>query len=165
MKFLVGLLLAVGVAVYFWQHRGQQSKALDSILNPVYAETRVQWNIPGRSTEGVMLAKTTDQADCQQYARRLETLLQQNAASICPSCKVQPSVCSTELSSRYTQLFDNKPLSVTYLTMDRGDASERETRLIYWGVSVAESDRLCGVVNEFQKGRKGKVNCVRAARE
>jgi hypothetical protein len=111
-----------------------------------------------------MLAKTLDDADCAQYTKVLEEMLKRTAAKICPNCTVQPSACKAELTPRYLSLFDNAPSVVTYLSLDRGSAGERETRLVYWGVSVEESDSLCSVLPEFQKGRQGHVGCVRARR-
>ena len=69
------------------------------------------------------------------------------------------------LSPRYAKLFDNEPTFVTYLSMARGDRRERETRLLYWGVSMEESDKVCDEVSKMQSRRKGAVTCVRAVRQ
>ena len=135
----------------------------EAIANPVYAEAHVQFDVEGRSSEGVMYIQTTDQTDCQKQSRMAERSIKEGQASICPtSCKLQQIECKNELAPRYAKLFDNKPASVTYVSYARGNRSERELRLIYWGVTVDESDRLCSVVPDLQKGRKGLVTCVRA---
>jgi len=167
MKNFIIVLLVICAGAYFWKH--QQAKQADSpapvtITNPVYAEARVKWEGQGRTVEGVMLAKTVDQADCERTIRTLENDLQQQTHNVCPACKIQPPICESDLAPRYVKLFDNQPASLTYLSIASADGSGREMRLIYWGVSVEESDRLCGVVSQLQKGHKGTVSCVRAAR-
>jgi hypothetical protein len=164
MKKIIMLVLVVAAASYFWQ-RSKQTQGPEVISNPVYAEARVKMDFPGRSVEGVMLAKTADEADCQKHIQILERQLESLAASVCPTCKLQSSQCKAELPNRLAKLFDNTPTSVTYLSLARGERSEREFRVIYWGVTADESDRLCGAVSQFQKGRKGAVTCIRAQRE
>jgi len=168
MKNFIIVLLVICAGAYFWKHQ-QAAKhagsALDNITHPVYAEAQVKWEGQGRTVEGVMLAKTVDQADCERATRVLENALQQQARNVCPACKIQPPVCKSDLSPREVKLFDNQPVSLTYLSFARADdPSGREMRLIYWGVSVEESDRLCDVVAHIQQEHKGKVSCVRAAR-
>ncbi len=168
MKKIIIFLLIVAAAYYFLQrYHKAHDVDLDPevIVNPVYAEARVKFETPGRTVDGVMLMQTVDQADCQKQSHALERYLKESQASICPTCKLQPSECKTELEPRYLKLFDNKTSSVTYLSLPRGDRSERELRLIYWGVTLEESDRLCSALPAFQKGRKGVVTCVRAPRE
>jgi hypothetical protein len=161
MKKIVVILLIVCAGYYFWQRQHQQAQGPDVIANPVYAEMRIKMAFPGREVEGVMLGKTADQADCQKHTQELERV----TTTACPTCKVQTSECKTELASRYTKFFDNVPSTVTYLSLARGDRAEREFRVIYWGVTLAESDKLCEIAPAFQKGRKGAVTCIRAARE
>jgi hypothetical protein len=160
MKKIIVVLLIVGAAVFFWQ-RKQQAQNPDVIANRVYAEMRIKMALPGREIEGVMLGKTADQADCQKHTQELERV----TTAACPTCKVQTSECKTELATRYTKFFDNTPTTITYLSLARGAPTEREFRVIYWGISLEESDKLCAIAPAFQKGRKGAVTCVRAARE
>lgn len=170
MKKIIIVILVIGAANYFWrQHKQQGQDGLaqnpEVIVNPVYAEARMTMESPGRSVEGVMIAKTADQSDCQKHIQLLERQLAKQIPDVCPTCKLQSSECKAELPSRYAKLFDNVPTHVTYLSFARGDRSEREFRLIYWGVTAQESDGLCEGVSEAQKGRKGAVTCVRAQRK
>ena len=143
------------------RHHAQADDA--AITNPVYAEARMKLDAGGNSIEGVMMAQTIDQADCERQVSQLTQELSK-FASVCPTCKLQAPECKTEIAPQYTRLFDNKPTSLTYVSLARGQSSEREMRLIYWGISVEQSDKLCSAVPNFQKSRKGAVSCVRAAR-
>ena len=145
------------------RHQAQDDDAAQ-ITNPVYAEARMKLDAGGNSIEGVMMAQTIDQADCERQVSQLSQQLSK-FASVCPTCKLQAPECKTEIAPQYTRIFDNKPTSLTYLSLARGQASEREMRLIYWGISVDQSDKLCSAVPDFQKHRKGAVSCVRAHRE
>jgi hypothetical protein len=163
MKKIIIILLIAGGAFYFSKRNPKEAQAPDVISNPVYAETRVKLNLPGSSVEGVMLGKTADDADCKKQIDMLEKQLARQTQNVCPTCTFQPSQCKSELAPRYAKLFDNQPTHVTYISLDRGDPAERETRFIYWGVTVEQSNNLCNVIPEFQKGRKGNVKCIRAA--
>ncbi len=168
MKKIIIFLLIIGAGYHLWQRNRQtldDKLNPEAIANPVYAETRVKMEFPGRSAEAIMFAKTVDQADCQKLVQTMERQLESQMQSVCPACKAPTSECKAELAPRYARLFDDAPAAVTYVSMARGQRSEREHRLIYWGVSVAESDRLCDMLPGFQKGRKGTVTCVRARRE
>jgi hypothetical protein len=168
-NFIIFVVVVAG-AVYAWRaHREAEARALDEarnpdvISNPTYAEVRAEMDYQGRSTEAVLFAKTVDQADCEKYAPAIQKLLlqpQDNGAT----WTFKSSKCSPDISSRNAVLFENKPTFVTYLSFARGDRHEREARLIYWGVTVEESDRLCDGVSNLQSGWKGTVTCVRAPR-
>ncbi|AMO25066.1 hypothetical protein GCM10027034_04910 [Ramlibacter solisilvae] len=167
MKKLLLLLLVVGAAVYSWRSR-QEARELDAkhpvvISNPVYAEVRVTMNAGSRSIEGVVLAKTVDQADCEQFSQQLVGKLSGNQGGA-PSLQLQSRECKAALTPRNARLFDNEPTFVTYVSAARGERTEREIRWIYWGVTADESDRTCGIVPHLQKGWKGTVSCIRAAR-
>lgn len=145
------------------RHHAEEGEDAATITNPVYAEARMKLEAGGNSIEGVMMAQTIDQADCERQVSQLKQHLS-GFANVCPTCKMQAPECKTDIAPQYTRLFDNKPTSLTYLSMARGQPSEREMRLIYWGISVDQSDKLCSAVPNFQKSRKGVVSCVRANR-
>lgn len=158
-------MLAVA-AKYGWdryQLALEKAKAPDVFINPVYAVVRLKLDAQGRSFDEVIYAKTRDAADCQSYSK---VLLDQATRSDQQglSWTLQSSECKTELDSRYAKLFDNQPTSVTYLSLGRGDRDERETRIIYWGVTVEESEKVCSGVSQMQKGhgRKGAIQCIHA---
>jgi hypothetical protein len=160
---LAFVVLAILVAPRLLNRHLAQGDEMSAIANPVYAEARMKVDAGGNSIEGVMMAQTIDQADCQRQVSELSQELSK-VASVCPTCKLQAPECKVDIAPQYTRLFDNKPTSLTYLSLARGQSSEREMRLIYWGVSVEQSDKLCNAVPDFQKHRKGAVSCVRATR-
>ena len=157
--FLIVVVLLGAAAKQF----SKRSSPAEIIVKPVYAETRIDMPIGGSSMKGVMLQKTADHEDCQKQIKAIEHSLTSQAGA-CPVCKLESSVCKDELEPRYAAVFDNKPVSVTYLSLARGNASEREVRLIYWGVTVEQSDALCKAVPMYETWRKGAVTCVHAAR-
>ena len=160
---LAFVVLAAVLAPRFLNRHHAPDEDMATITNPVYAEARVKLDAGGNSIEGVMMAQTIDEADCQQQIGQLSKELSK-FASVCPACKLQAPECKTEIAPQYTRIFDNKPTSLTYLSLARGQSAEREMRLIYWGISVDQSDKLCNAVPDFQKHRKGAVSCVRANR-
>ena len=145
------------------RHHAQAEDEVTTIANPVYAEARMKLEAGSNTIEGVMMAQTINQADCEQQISQLSKQLS-TFSHVCPTCKMQEPECKTEIAPQYTRIFDNRPTSLTYLSLARGQASEREMRLIYWGISVDQSDKLCNAIPTFQKGRKGAVSCVRANR-
>lgn len=163
MKNILVVLIVLAAAGYLWKQNHQKSLAPEVLANPVYAEARVKMNIQGRDIEGVMLGKTVDQADCQKNIDTLTRHVEEESPKFCPSCTVHvTSECKAELAPRYAILFDDQPTHVAYIRFAQGDPSEREYRLIYWGLTVPESERLCGASSRFQQGRKGAVSCVHA---
>lgn len=162
-KLLIVLIVAAaGIQVWYRHLKAQEDNWVpEAIANPVYLEVRVEFDAPGRSAEGVMYLQALDQEDCEKQRQIAQRYLYKGQAAVCPiQCKIQKTECKAELAPRYSKLFDNAPTSVTYISYARGQASEREIRLIYWGVTVDESDRLCGAVSTLQEKHKGLVRCI-----
>jgi hypothetical protein len=168
MKNIMILLIVFCAAYFVWKERQEAAdRALNPevIENPMYADVRVDMEFRGRSIEGVLLAKVSDQADCQRYFKEVEKLMPQyQGGANGPTWKMKSSECKSELAPRYLKLFDNTPTSVTYLSFARGDRHERELRLVYWGITVDESDKACTLVSQAQRSWKGAVTCIRASR-
>lgn len=165
MKKIVIFLLILGAAKFLLQWRQQSVDASlnpEVISHPVYAEVHMSLDARDRSFEQVWLAETVDQMDCEKYSQEtLKQLFERQASDDAGKWQVQSSECKTELAPRYAGLFDNEPSFLTYLSMDRGDRHEREVRLIYWGLTLDESDRVCNGVSKLQSNRKGAVTCIR----
>jgi hypothetical protein len=164
MKKLI-FVIAIGAAIYFYLRHQQSVLNPAVIANPVYAEIHMTLDARGRSFEQVLFIQTVNQADCKRYSEAtLKQLFDRETSGGDMHWKVKSSECKAELSARYAQLFDNEPTFVTYLSMPRGDPKEREMRLIYWGVSATESDKVCDGVSQMQSQRKGAVTCIRASK-
>jgi hypothetical protein len=72
------------------------------------------------------------------------------------------SECSSVLDSRDLKLFDNQPTFVNYVSASPGASSEREVRLVFWGVTAQEGDLMCGELPRLQDRWHGKVTCIHA---
>lgn len=167
MKKFVILVLILAGGGYFYQrnHSTLASGSFAPIEKPVYAEARVKMDVRGHILEALLLAETLDDADCTRQRAALEKYMQQGMARACHNnCEIEHVVCKAELEPRYAKLFNNEPTYLTYMRLGRGTREERELRIIYWGLTVEQSDTICSAVPQFQKGRKGTVSCVPAAR-
>lgn len=132
------------------------------IVNPVYAEVRIRGDSPRGPLELVTFAKTVDQEDCLRGIHVLEGVLTPQVRESCPTCAVAKSECTPELPLRYAKLFDDEPTSVTYFSFARGARTEREFRMVVWGVTAEESDQFCNtLLPRFQKKHIGAVKCIR----
>ena len=162
MKIIV-FVVAIGAAIFFYVRHQQSVLNPAVITNPVYAEVHMTLDARNRSFEQVLFVQTVNQADCRKFSdATLKQLFDRETSTGDMHWKVKSSECKAELSARYAQLFDNEPTFVTYLAMARGNPKEREMRLIYWGVSAAESDKVCDGVSQMQSQRKGAVTCIRS---
>jgi hypothetical protein len=161
-KIIIPIALLAAVFVFRKVDTGLDDPAV--MTHPVYAETRVSMQSPQGAIDMLILTKTADQKDCEAQAAQLDAKMKSGSYAACPSCTAPQSKCLSELPARFANLFDNKPGAITYLSLDRGQPEEREHRVIYWGITVEQSDTLCGAVPAFQEGRKGAVTCVRARR-
>jgi hypothetical protein len=159
MRNLVIFIIIVGAGLFFYKKYFDQPK---EITHPIYAEVHMTIGGPrgsgGRSIEAVTYMATADEKECQGLLSSFNS----QQARLCPpdSCSVQQRECKTELAPRDLRLFDNQPTTVTYLSIARGTPEERETRMIFWGVSADTSDKLCQMVPDIQEGHKGQVRCI-----
>lgn len=159
MKKIIFILACIGGG-FGWLHVLQKQNP-KVITDPVYGEVRIQGNSPGGTFEMAMFAQAADQEDCRRGVRMLEGILTPQVQDTCPTCAVTKSECKPELAPRYAKLFADEPTSVTYVSFARGDATERELRMVFWGVTAAESTRLCeALLPNFQKTHKGAVKCI-----
>lgn len=163
------LVLLVAASAYFTyktrQDRQQQQANPAVIERPVYAETKVDLKgDSGRVINSVVLVATASQTECDTAAAKMVQTVLDASARKGVTGTVKSTECKTELDARMARLFANQPTFVTYMALARGKPEERETRMLYWGVTVQESDMLCEMVPQIQKGWTGKVSCVRSAR-
>lgn len=137
---------------------GGKGAALD-FSNPVYAEVRIKQSIGGRELEMMYLGKMASETDCQMQAAAMSA----SFTSGCRECTTSPPQCKRHLSARDEMLFDNEPIHATYISMAAGNASEREGRIIFWGLTVAEGSQICEAMRgQLQSMYQGPVRCIRA---
>lgn len=138
---------------------GGRETALD-FSNPVYAEVRIKQAVGGRELEMMYLGKMANESDCQKHAAALSA----SFISGCRECTASPPLCKRTISARDEMIFDNEPIHATYISMAAGDASEREGRIIFWGLTVAEGNQVCDAMRgKLQSMHSGTVSCVRAS--
>lgn len=164
------LLIVVALIAAGWgalqKYRAMHAETSDptEITAPVYTEMRVLLSQNGREWEMVVFEASADEAECQRSGSEfIQGFLGAPKAGISDRLSVKSHECKRELPARYQRLFDNQPSSLTYLSLARGTAQEREIRVIYWGLSVDESHAVCSLVPSTQAMRKGPVSCIRSA--
>ncbi len=128
------------------------------IVNPVFAEIRVNMSVGGREIEAAIFGKAVDDIDCRLRAERVKDNLEAN----CNYCVSKSIVCKASLAPRYARIFDDEPAGATYLSVNRSNHSERNVRVILWGLTGAEGDRVCDQMKRvFAKIHSGPMQCVR----
>ncbi len=165
MKKLIVFLLVVG-ALYYVGKSGQFNLGVGGaprvIANPVYAVIRFRTQFHDRTIDMVTYAKTFDLADCRSASTKLEDNVENNQRDDAPEWKLVSSECKSDLDARNAKLFDNKPTFANYVSATPGTSSEREVRLIFWGVTAQEGELMCGEVPRIQQRWKGAVTCIHA---
>ena len=163
MKALI-VLIVLGAAAYFgYQHFQQDGDvAPGEFENPVYADVRLDMHIQGRDLQFALFGKMAGQADCDQRAERFWG----KVIDACTECVKQTTVCKTELEPRYQRLFENTSIHSTYLSFTRGSDTERDGRMVIFGLTADEGDAVCEQTrSRFKANYSGTIECVRARRD
>lgn len=158
------VLIAAGYAA-LQKYRETRAVTMNpaEITAPVYAEMRVLIGRDGREWEMVVFEATKDEAECQRSGSEfIEGFMRAPKSDPSEQRTLKSRECKRELPPRYQRLFANQPSSLTYLSLARGAPHEREIRLIYWGMSVEESNAVCGLAPSMQTLRKGPVTCIQS---
>jgi hypothetical protein len=167
MKKLIVFLLVIGALYYMattaqWKNLGLMGRDPSAIANPVYAVMRFRTEFQDRSVDMVALVKTFDQEDCRTGSdKSVDRVLRPEHPDGGLVWQLVSSECKSVLDSRSAKLFDNIPTYVNYVSAAPGAASEREIRLIFWGVTADEGDMMCGQIPRMQARWKGAVTCIR----
>jgi hypothetical protein len=159
MKSLIVLLVLGALGYFAWQkYVGGPPTVIE---NPVYGEIRATANIEGREIEMAMFARTKSETDCKARA----WISWKSALEACPGCKMEhQATCKSELPRRYAKLFDDVPISSTYLSLTAGVAGERDGRLVVYGLTDQEGELICEQMREMvRQNYRGDVHCVRAS--
>lgn len=138
-KLLV--IIAIGLIAYMGYQKYQRGpfNASGSSERSVYGEMRVSTVIEGRELEMALFVRIPDKDECQARARQQwEDVLKD-----CPGCTLKPIKCSDSLSPRYARLFDDVPIPSYYLSLTHGMPTERDGRLVVYGLTDREGAILC----------------------
>jgi hypothetical protein len=157
-NFFIFLIIVGGVI--FWYQQKQGGPVAD-FKNPIYAEARVTAKIDGRNIENVFLIQTASEDECRQSGSAFIRSLQ-NEKSM--PLTLKSSNCKPVLSPLYAKLFDNQPIHTTYISIARGANKEREARILFWGLSLDESNLICDAWTTYLPNQiklKGDVKCIR----
>jgi hypothetical protein len=159
------LMIAVVAALSYWGYGNFQKSrgaAPDVIAKPVYAEFRMDMTVPGREFNLALFGKMVDQEDCETRANRVwDKVIKE-----CEACKIRVSSCRSDLEPRYTRLFDDAQIHSTYVSFNRGSPYERDGRMVVYGVSNEEGDKLCEMIMpQFKKQYSGTVSCIQGRRD
>lgn len=155
MKGLVAICIVAGAGYYFYnKYVGGPPRVIE---NPVYAEMRMTVQAGNREIEAAIFVRTSSDSDCSGRGAVSWT----EAFEGCPSCQVKPVQCKAELPARYARLFDDVPIPSTYLSAQAGIASERDGRVVVFGLTDAEGIAFC----EMLKGKlaeryQGQLRCI-----
>lgn len=150
------IIAAVVFAGYQWKYRHSEGH-LEEIANPVYVEYRMDLDAGGRTLNAVLFGKMASRRECEREAEQIW----RESLSECEVCQFKSSSCQKELPSRYAGIFDDKPLNTTYISFNRGDARERDGRMVLWGMNDAEAEMVCEVMRKgMDQKYRGEVSCV-----
>ena len=156
MKKWIVLIVLIGAAYYFYQKR-QDPNNPDEIDKPVYAEVRVTLNAPGRELEMALFSAMASEEECRTRTQ----LVWDNVISACTQCSSRVKDCTSELPARYAKLFSNVPIASTYLSLTRGAKTERDGRMVIYGLTTQEGNLLCEQMKQqFATRYTGKLECV-----
>jgi hypothetical protein len=161
MKALLALIL-LGALGYFAYGKYQADAVPTEIVDPVFAEMRVDVKAQGRELEFVLYGKMADEEDCRTRAG----IVWDKAIAGCRECDLAVTNCRKELAPRYAKLFDDQPIRSTYMSFTRGNQDERDGRMVIYGLTADEGDAICEMIRkQAQAEYSGKVECVPARRD
>lgn len=166
MKNFLVFLLVVGALYFVWKSDLLGlglNRNPSAIANPVYGVIRLRAEFQDRTINAVELAKTFDQADCARNTKdAVDRMTRQQNQGSALMWQLVSSECKSVLDSPDLKLFDNKPSFTNYLSAAPGDSSERELRLIFWGVTAQEGDSICAEIPRLKDRWHGTVTCIQA---
>ena len=72
--------------------------------------------------------------------------------------------CQDELPARYARLFDDEPIASPYLSANAGRASERDGRIVIYGLTDDEGAAVCEAMRKVvDQNYQGDTYCVPAS--
>ena len=181
--FKILLLVAVIVGVGFHIAKDHKMKKLNPevIDKPVYLHIGLKRVDQQRTVDGVFLVQAASQDDCEGHATyvmkgfraALEMVEKEHARMVAaappgtgepipkpPTISFADHKCEETPTTRNARLFENSPTHVTFLSASRSKRTERETRMIFWGISVQESTDLCNAM--IKRYPPNRATCVAA---
>jgi hypothetical protein len=161
MKRLLVIALIAAAGYFGWQKFAGHGGPPAPIKNPVYGEVRVTAEVQGREIDMALFIRAQDDADCRGRA----STSWNGALEGCPTCSMQATTkCQAQLPPRYARLFNDESIPSTYLSATAGDSTERDGRLVVYGLTDEEGKALCEVIRtSILKRYHGTAHCVPAS--
>jgi len=159
-KLIVLALVAIVAYAVYRQSEIRDGAYTAEITNPIYVEIRMRVKAPGRDIDTAIFGKMASTEDCELRSERVW----KKVVKDCPTCEFTAMKCRNDLEQRYLRLFDNTPIHSTYLSFDRGSRYERDGRMVVYGLTSDEGDKICEMLKKtMQQGYTGKVTCILAS--
>ncbi|HEB60118.1 MAG TPA: hypothetical protein ENJ01_12915 [Gammaproteobacteria bacterium] len=157
MKVLFWLAVIGGLGYLFYQEIYTDYSRPMEITDPVYGQFRLNISFPDRELKWDFFVKYASFDECRQrIGGNMPEMLED-----CEICEVTRSECKKELDSRQMAMFRNEPHFVTYLAGTAGNGTERDGRLIIWGLSKAEAEIACrAMLKDVATHYSGKLECI-----
>lgn len=152
MKNLLLAIALIGGAYYTYTHH---SPFQTEVTDPHFIEIRVAVNNTNIQLLG--FGKMFSQEDCLARSARVWVDVFKEAGEI----NLVNTKCSKTLPARYAKLFDNKPITASYLVFEKGNNSERDGRFIFYGIPSSHVVKECNkIIAQAKKNYRGNVYCV-----
>lgn len=167
-KLLIALVLSIATFQFAWERHKRivaEREGPEEITEPVFAEFNTRMMMQGRLIELFMYVKSASAAECERMLATLEKDFTAEAARVGLPPRINASRCTEELGQSQLDLFENRPTSVTYLSLPRVRRADREVRLILWGLPAAASDENCNRVLRSPSRlieRRDNGRCIRS---
>lgn len=156
MKKLVFPIVIIAIGLYGHKTLGDNPSEIE---NPVYLESRVNFEVPdtSRELEFVFMGEMVSLDDCtERRGNYLEKLLEN-----CQDCTIKFTECKLDIHSRYKKLFSNRKAHTTYLSLTKGNRFERNGRIVVWGLNDEEARLLCSdMKGKIESKYNGATKCI-----
>jgi len=155
MKNLVFILALISISYYVYNnHSPFQTQESD----PYFIEIRVNMN--DSNVKLVGFGKMLSHEDC--LAR--SAIVWGNVFKQTGKLNLVDTQCSKTLSNKYKKLFNNKPITASYLAFDRGNGGERDGRFVFYGIPSSYVAKECNnIIAQARKNYRGKIFCVKGS--
>ncbi len=156
-SFLTAVALSIA-SFFLYKHYGQGENSAPLVIEePAYAQMRASVDIQGREIEMAVFVRSAGMAECDAKTRDTWA----DVLESCPTCKLHEPECRERLAPRYARLFDDVPIPSAYLSAKAGNATERDGRIVVYGLTDEEGVIVCGMLRkEIAKRYQGALNCI-----
>ena len=155
MKNIVFVLALIGASYYVYtNHSPFQTEATD----PHFIEVR--YRIDNTNIKLVGYGKMLSKGDCLTRSALFWHDVFKHAGKV--DIADAETECNRSMPKRYRKLFEDKPITASYLVMNKGSNRERDARFIFYGVPSSLVIKECDkIIQTVKKNYRGKVRCVK----